>query len=92
VEYDEEAAKIWKTYSEIQTIQDWKQRRKKYLEIKKRFPDHVISVPEKYRNLVGWNKERGFGYISRLEIMQGNLYDLNQGFIRERDQFSVLII
>ena len=45
VESDKYAQSVWKKYEEIQYITDAKERRNKFLTIKKDFYDYVISVP-----------------------------------------------
>ena len=39
------------------------QRLEGYLKIKRQLLEHVVSVPESYRNQVGWTEERGMGNI-----------------------------
>lgn len=79
VEDDEEAVDIWNRYKELKEINDWKERRLSYLELKREFLEHVISVPESYRNKVGWSESMDMGYISQDE----ELYNNELGFIRD---------
>jgi hypothetical protein len=43
----------------------------------------VISVPEKFKNQVGFDEKMGIGRISKIEIDQGNGYDPETGFKRD---------
>jgi len=88
VEDDEEAAEIWKEYLSVREIKDWKERRIRYLKIKRQLLEHVVSVPESYRNQVGWTEERGMGHITS----EDGLYHPEIGFIRDQTTFSTLIV
>jgi CRISPR-associated endonuclease/helicase Cas3 len=88
VEDDKEAAEIWKEYRSVKEIKDWKERRKRYLKIKRQLLEHVISVPESYRNQVAWTEEQGMGHIT----LEDGLYDPEIGFIRDQPASSTLII
>ena len=88
VEDDGEAAEIWEEYCSVKAIKDWKQRRARYLKIKRQLLEHVVSVPESYRNQVGWTEERGMGHITA----EDGLYHPEIGFIRDQPTFSTLII
>lgn len=81
VETDEEAAKIWRRYHEMQSEKNHIERTNKYLKIKKEFNEYVISAPEKYaHNLIVENSD--IGYISMHELP--NYYDMETGFKRDK--------
>lgn len=88
MEDDGEAAEIWKEYRSVKDIKDWKERRTRYLKIKRQLLEHVISVPESYRNQVAWTEEGGMGHITS----EDGLYDAEIGFIRDQPTSSTLII
>lgn len=83
IELDDDAKRIWQIYQGIQEENNLFERRKLFLEIKKKFYDYVISVPEKFRNQVGFDEKMGIGRISKIEIDQGNGYDPETGFKRD---------
>lgn len=83
IELDDDAKRIWQIYQGIQEENNLFERRKLFLEIKKKFYDYVISVPEKFKNQVGFDEKMGIGRISKIEIDQGNGYDPETGFKRD---------
>lgn len=83
IELDDDAKRIWQIYQGIQKENNLFERRKLFLEIKKKFYDYVISVPEKFKNQVGFDEKMGIGRISKIEIDQGNGYDPETGFKRD---------
>ncbi len=91
IELDDDAKRIWQIYQGIQEGNNLFERRKLFLEIKKKFYDYVISVPEKFRNQVGFDEKMGIGRISKIEIDQGNGYDPETGFTRDPPGSGTLI-
>lgn len=91
IELDDNAKSIWQKYREIKSIDDLKERKKRFFGIKKEFYESVISVPEKYKNQVGFDEKTGIGYISKIEIDQGNGYDPETGFKRDSPDGGTLI-
>lgn len=91
IELDDDAKRIWQIYQGIQEENNLFERRKLFLEIKKKFYDYVISVPEKFRNQVGFDEKMGIGRISKIEIDQGNGYDPETGFKRDTPGSGTLI-
>jgi len=69
-----------KKYRGIGEEKDPFKRKKEFLKIKKDFYDYVISVPEKFRNQVGFDEKLGIGRISKIEIDQGDGYDPETSF------------
>uniref|UniRef100_A0A7C2K4C3 CRISPR-associated helicase Cas3 n=1 Tax=candidate division WOR-3 bacterium TaxID=2052148 RepID=A0A7C2K4C3_UNCW3 len=51
IEYDEDAKRVWKEFTEIMETKDYLERHRKFLEIRKDFYDYVISVPRNTQNL-----------------------------------------
>jgi len=88
IEDDEEAVDIWNRYKELKEIRDWKERHLGYLKLKREFLEHVISVPEIYRNKVGWSESMDIGYVSFDE----ELYDVELGFIRDESVGSTTFL
>ena len=91
IELDDDAKRIWQIYQGIQEENNLFERRKLFLEIKKKFYDYVISVPEKFKNQVGFDEKMGIGRISKIEIDQGNGYDPETGFKRDTPGSGTLI-
>lgn len=91
IELDDDAKRIWQIYLGIQEENNLFERRKLFLEIKKKFYDYVISVPEKFKNQVGFDEKMGIGRISKIEIDQGNGYDPETGFKRDPPGSGTLI-
>ena len=92
IELDDDAKRIWQIYQGIQEENNLFERRKLFLEIKKKFYDYVISVPEKFRNQVGFDEKMGIGRISKIEIDQGNGYYPETGFKRDTPGSGTLIL
>ena len=88
---DNKAREIWEKYREIKSINVLKERKKRFLEIKKDFYDYVISVPEKFKNQVGFDEKMGIGHIPKYEIEQGKGYDPETGFKRDSPNGGTLI-
>jgi len=91
IEVDDNAKSVWQKYQEIKSIDDLRERRKRFLEIKKDFYDYVISVPERFKNQVGVDEKTGIGRISKIEIDQGNGYNPETGFKRDSPGSGTLI-
>ena len=90
VEITNKAKETWKKYCEIKELPPL-ERKKNFLKIKKKFYDYVISVPEKFKNQVGFDEKMGIGRISKIEIDQGNGYDPETGFKRDPPGSGTLI-
>jgi len=88
---DDKAREIWEKYREIKLIDDLRERKREFLKIKRDFYDYVISVPEKFKNQAGFDEKIGIGYISKIEIDQGNGYDPETGFKRDSPDGGTLI-
>jgi len=82
VEVDEEAQKVYKKYQELSLIKNSFERKNEFLKIRKNFYEYVISVLCQYAS--GFIEDKGIGYISKEEIDQGNYYDQEIGFKREK--------
>lgn len=78
IEADDNAKGIWQKYQEIKSIKDVMERKKKFLGIRKHFYEYVISVPEKFKNVVGFDERLGIGHISQSTLQ--NDYDMETGF------------
>jgi CRISPR-associated endonuclease/helicase Cas3 len=89
IEADDNAKGIWQEYQEIKSIKDVRERKKKFLGIKKDFYEYVISVPEKFKNVVSFDERLGIGRISQSTLQ--NDYDLETGFKREGAGCGTLI-
>lgn len=83
IELDDDAKETWERHCEIKKIKNLIERKKEFLKIKKDFYEYVISVPEKYKNQVGFNEKVGIGRITKTEIDRGLGYDLTTGFKRK---------
>jgi CRISPR-associated endonuclease/helicase Cas3 len=88
VEDDAEAESVWERYIALRDIRDWKERRMGFLLLKKAFLEHVISVPETYRNKVGWSDDTEMGHVTLNE----GLYDVELGFVRDEQATSTTFI
>ncbi|NQT67603.1 MAG: CRISPR-associated helicase Cas3' [Actinobacteria bacterium] len=82
VEVDEEARKVYKKYQELSLIKNSFERKNEFLKIRKNFYEYVISIPCQYAS--GFIEDKEIGYISKEEIEQGNYYDQEVGFKREK--------
>jgi CRISPR-associated endonuclease/helicase Cas3 len=85
VEVDDNTKSVWQEYKEIKLLKDLRERKKRFLGIRKEFYDYVISVPAKFKNKVGFDEKMGMGYISKTEIEHGINYNQETGFKREED-------
>ena len=85
IEINENAKKIWDTYTDILDIKDNALKKNKFLEIKKSFYDYVISISKNKANDVLFNDR--MGYIPLAKI--GSKYDLETGY---KSDGSALII
>ncbi|MGC9514570.1 CRISPR-associated helicase Cas3' [Methanocrinis sp.] len=81
IELDDEAAKIWKQYQDLQSEKNHLERTKKYLKIKKKFSEYLISVPENFGHSLIVDGSN-IGYVSFNELP--NYYDMETGFKREK--------
>lgn len=88
VDDSRESGEIWKQYLALRKILDRYKRRGEFMRIKREFLEHMISVPEAYRNKVGWSEDTGLGYIS----LEEGYYDMEIGFIRDEPTNSTLLI
>lgn len=87
VEINKEAKKIWKEYTEIITIKDFLERKKRFLKIKSEFYNYVISIPKSKVPDSIMLETKSLGYISQKELPY--YYDLEIGF--EPTEGGVLI-
>ena len=83
IAYDDEAVKIWKEFQRIQELSDHSEKRREFMKIKKQLRDYIISVPEKFKETVGYMEPIDMGYISKMMIEQTGVYDKQLGFIKE---------
>ncbi len=84
IEYDKEATKIWRNFQIIQDITDTVEKRQKFIKIKKQLRDYIISVPEKFKEEVGYMESIGMGYLSKMDIQQTGIYDKQLGFLKDQ--------
>lgn len=77
VESDKHAQFVWKEYEEIQSLINLKERKDKFLGIKKDFYDYVISVPAR-SDFDFPPHVNGFYYVSNDQLE--NYYDKDTGF------------
>jgi len=78
IELDDNAKRIWQKYKEIKSTDDLRERKKRFLGIKKDFYEYVISIDKKYAK--GF-KDGEIGCVSQKELK--NYYDLDTGFKRD---------
>ncbi len=83
IEYDNKAVKVWKEFRRIQEIADPSEKRREFMRIKKQLRDYIISVPEKFKETVGYMDPIDMGYISKMIIEQTGVYDKQLGFLKE---------
>ena len=81
VTVDSTAEEIWDRYQSALEIQDRFERKRLLLDLKKNIALYTISVPRKFKNQVGFNEERGIGYLSQKEVGEGRAYDIDLGFV-----------
>ena len=79
IEWDKNAMEIWKEFESLSSQINPKQKREKFLEIKKELYDHVINVPEKF--VSGISQNAGFWYIAHDQVEK--FYSKSTGFKRE---------
>ncbi|CAB3287350.1 CRISPR-associated helicase Cas3 [Methanocaldococcus lauensis] len=80
---EDEAEKVWGEYKTIMEIKNIYERRKKFLEIKKKFYEYVISVPEysiKGKNIL----------FNHLDKIDEKYYDRETGFKIVEDNTLIL--
>ncbi|NMG82837.1 MAG: CRISPR-associated helicase Cas3' [Methanosarcinales archaeon] len=90
IELDNSAEEVWQKYQKIQKLPPLK-RKKEFLKIKSQFYDYVISIPQRYKNQVGFDEKSGIGHISKYEIEQGIGYDRTIGFKRDESGGGTII-
>jgi len=83
IEYDNKAVKVWKEFQRIQEIADHSEKRREFMKIKKQLRDYIISVPEKFKETVGYMDSIDMGYISKMIIEQTGVYNKQLGFLKE---------
>lgn len=83
IEYDNKAVKVWKEFRRIQEIADPSEKRREFMRVKKQLRDYIISVPEKFKETVGYMDSIDMGYISKMIIEQTGVYDKQLGFLKE---------
>lgn len=84
IEYDDEAAKVWKEFERIQEIDNSFEKRREFMKIKKQLRDYIISVPKKFKKSAGYSAPIDMGYISQMMIQQTEIYDKELGFLKEQ--------
>ena len=84
IEYDDEAVEVWKEFERIQEIVEPFEKRREFMKIKKQLRDYTISVPEKFKETVGYIESLDMGYISKMMIEQTGVYDKQLGFLKEQ--------
>jgi CRISPR-associated endonuclease/helicase Cas3 len=80
VELDDEAVKIWKEYILINSLKNPLERKERYLSIRKKFNEYVISVPKKDFSCEE-PEDLNIGYIPLEQIE--HYYDPDTGFVLE---------
>ncbi|NKQ38921.1 MAG: CRISPR-associated endonuclease Cas3'' [Methanosarcinales archaeon] len=78
IELDEDAKKVWHEYQNIQKEKNLFERKNKFLKIKAKFYEYVISVNKQY---ISESDNEKFNHISLDELE--NFYDLDTGFKNE---------
>jgi len=86
IELDDNAKRIWQKYKEIKSTDDLRERKKRFLGIKKDFYEYVISVDKKYAK--GF-REGEIGHVSQEELK--NYYNPDTGFKRDDAGSGTLI-
>lgn len=90
VEVDKEAQRVYKKYQELGLIKKNFERKNEFLKIRKYFYEYVISIP--YQYAADFIEDKDMGYISQEEIEQGNYYDQEIGFIRNKQNNGGVLI
>lgn len=85
VELDDKAKEVWEEYQEIKNNKKLEpyERKNEFLKIKRQFYNYVISLPQKYKNQVGFDEKMNMGYIPKFEIEQEINYNQKTGFKRK---------
>ena len=91
IEYDDEAAKVWKEFQRIQEIADPSEKRREFMKIKKQLREYTISVPEKFKDTVGYQEPIDMGYLSKMIIQQTGAYDKQLGFLKEQTTNTFIV-
>ena len=86
IEVDDDAKSVWQEYQEIKSLDDLRERKKRFLAIKKEFYDYVISIPQIYASDFGKDE---IGHVSNEELK--NYYDFETGFKRGTAGNGVMI-
>ncbi|GFR35131.1 CRISPR-associated helicase Cas3' [Thermobrachium celere] len=86
VEVDDEAVDILNRYFEILSIKNYEKRREEYLKIKNDLNKYFISVPSKMFKRF----EDRYGILVLPKIAIQDNYDMNTGFIREKNETFIL--
>jgi len=79
VELDSEATEVWSLYQATQRLPPF-ERKASFLKIKRRFYEFVISVPERFKDVVGYSEETRLGFMSCDEVDKGVIYNVDIGF------------
>ena len=80
VELDDEAVEIWKEYILIKSLKNPLERKERYLRIRKKFNEYIISVPKKDFSCEE-PEDLNIGYIPFEQIE--HYYDPETGFVLE---------
>jgi CRISPR-associated endonuclease/helicase Cas3 len=79
VELDSEATDIWSRFQASRGLSPI-ERKASFLKIKRRFYEFVISVPERFKDMVGYSEETRLGFVSRAEVDKKVIYNVDVGF------------
>ena len=76
IEYDNDAKKIWEEFQRIEQIKDFFEREKAFLQIRKDFYNHIISISMFVENLPP--KVGDFYYVTKAQLE--DYYDIETGY------------
>ncbi|MEN6517187.1 MAG: CRISPR-associated helicase Cas3' [Methanospirillum sp.] len=83
VAVDDRAQALWERFQAMKAIPDRLERKRAFLPFRREFVEYVISVPARYRDLIGYTEAWGLGYLSLGEVAAGIGYDTVLGFVGE---------
>jgi CRISPR-associated endonuclease/helicase Cas3 len=79
IELGEDATRVYNEYKAIRELPP-RERKTSFLEIKRSFYEYVISVPERFKDVVGYSEETRLGFVSRAEVDKKVVYNIDAGF------------
>jgi CRISPR-associated endonuclease/helicase Cas3 len=88
---NQEAEEIFQKYIETKNIKDFREKRNKYLEIKSKLNEYILSIPDKYFSRLNLSKDDVFIPNLTQEACD-EYYDITTGFIREDNADSFMIL